>query len=236
MASYHQQIDDSGFTIVNDIYTQVEIDAMIAIIENADQSKNTFRKTADLFAIRRFLHDVPGIKGLVFNNRLKQLISELFGGDYFIIKSIYFDKPERSNWFVAWHQDLTIAVDRRTDINGFGPWTTKPGSFAVQPPENILKENFTVRIHLDETDENNGALKVIKGSHHGVIRAGNIDKDARNTTFCKVKAGGVMVMRPLLMHASDRTTNNNKRRVIHIEFGRSALPEGVNWAEKQLIN
>lgn len=235
MRNHLQQIADTGFTIVNGIYTQAEINEIIAIIEAADPSKDTFRKTNALFAIRRFLYEVPNVKNLIFNDNLKNIIGELFGKEYFITKSIYFDKPERSNWFVAWHQDLTIAVDRKTELTGFGPWTAKLNSFAVQPPENILQENFTIRIHLDDTDEKNGALKVLKGSHHSISRLENIDRSIENVSFCNVKAGDIMIMRPLLMHASERSVSNNRRRVIHIEFSKAMLPKVINWAEKELI-
>jgi len=40
-----------------------------------------------------------------------------------------------------------------------------------------------------------------------------------------------MVMKPLLLHSSNRTTNEKRRRVIHIEFCNKALPEGLEWAE-----
>ena len=87
------------------------------------------------------------------------------------MKSIYFDKPAGSNWFVSYHQDLTISVNAKIDLGGFGPWTVKQDQYAVQPPLQILENNFTIRIHLDDTDENNGALKVIPGSHlKGVCR------------------------------------------------------------------
>jgi ectoine hydroxylase-related dioxygenase (phytanoyl-CoA dioxygenase family) len=99
----------------------------------------------------------------------------------------------------------------------------------VQPPLAILEKNFTIRIHLDDTDAENGALKVILRSHlKGVIRSESIGEDE---VFCNVKRGAVMLMSPLLMHASNRTTNNKKRRVIHIEFSNQSLPEGLNWSE-----
>jgi len=41
-----------------------------------------------------------------------------------------------------------------------------------------------------------------------------------------------MIMKPLLLHSSGRTTNNEKRRVLHIEFSRSSLPGNLNWAER----
>lgn len=233
--SVHQKnIAADGFTIVDDIYTADEINAVDGLIERVDQSNKTFRKSEDLFAIRQFLMEVPQVKEFIFNNKLKALVNDLFGSDYFVVKSIYFDKPEKSNWFVAWHQDLTISVDKKTDIPGYGPWTTKLNQFAVQPPLDILQDNFTIRIHLDDTDEGNGVLKVTAGSHlKGVWRTDEFDSEVEIATSCNVSAGGVMIMRPLLMHASNRTTTNKRRRVIHIEFSKVQLPEGINWAEQR---
>ncbi|MDR3693558.1 phytanoyl-CoA dioxygenase family protein [Mucilaginibacter sp.] len=231
-----QQIADNGFIVFEDIYTSDEIVNIESIINRADRSKKTFRQTADLFAIRQFLKELPEVKPLVFNQKLKSIVEALFGDGYFIVKSIYFDKPEKSNWFVVWHQDLTISVDEKVEIPGYSSWTVKQDQFSVQPPIEILKEIFTIRIHIDETDGNNGALKVIPGSHlKGIYRAENIDWSSEREMTCNVKSGGVMIMRPLLMHASDRTTSSKGRRVIHIEFSRAKLAPEIHWVEKAIF-
>jgi len=217
------------------IYTPKEIKNIIAAINKADQSGNAFRKTDDLFAIRRFLSEVPGVKELIFTDRLKAVIDGLFGSDYRAVKSIYFDKHGQSNWFVAWHQDITIAVDKKADLPGYKHWTFKLDQYAVQPPLELLQSNFTIRIHLDDTDEDNGALKVIPTSHlKGVYRIDEIDWVNIHQHTSSVKAGGVMIMRPLLMHASNRTAANRKRRVVHVEFSKAELPGEIDWAEKVL--
>ncbi len=221
-----------GFAVVNEVFNDTEIDSLLHIIAGIDTSKPTFRKTNDLFAIRQFLKEVQDTLAIIFNERLNLLINSVFGEEYFVVKSIYFDKPEDSNWFVAYHQDLTISVDKKLDIQGFGPWTSKHQQFAVQPPLSILEDNFTIRIHLDDTDEGNGALKVIPQSHlKEIYRPENIDWNIETETTCPVKKGGIMFMKPLLLHASNRTSNHQKRRVVHIEFSRSNLPENLKWSE-----
>jgi ectoine hydroxylase-related dioxygenase (phytanoyl-CoA dioxygenase family) len=226
------KISTDGFAVIENIFNDSVIDNLLYIISELDISRPTFRKTTDLFAIRQFLKEVPATASIIFNDTFNKTISHLFDDEYFVVKSIYFDKPEQSNWFVSYHQDLTISVDKKVDVEGFGPWTTKQNQFAVQPPLNILKENFTVRIHLDDTDEENGALRVIPGSHlKGLYRPETIDWEIESEYTCCIKRGGIMIMRPLLMHASGRTTNNSKRRVIHIEFGRSSLPSDLKWSE-----
>jgi ectoine hydroxylase-related dioxygenase (phytanoyl-CoA dioxygenase family) len=230
------EISSDGFTIINNVFNDSQIRDIIHHLNNLDTSNPLFRKTKDLFAIRQFLKAIPAIKELIFTDKLQQVIQELFGDEYFIVKSIYFDKRPQSNWFVACHQDLTISVKEKVDTPGFGPWTVKQGQYAVQPPLNILEDNFTIRIHLDDTDEDNGALKVIPGSHlKGIYRPETVDRTVEQEVSCVVQKGGIMLMRPLLLHASSRTKNEERRRVIHIEFSRMDLPEGIDWAEREVV-
>jgi ectoine hydroxylase-related dioxygenase (phytanoyl-CoA dioxygenase family) len=227
-----EQLEQDGFTIIEEIFSAEEIDSLADTISRIDSSKPTFRKTTDLFAIRQVLKEIPDLQKLLFNEKLKEIIKKYFGQNYFVVKSIYFDKPEQSNWFVAYHQDLTISVDKKIAIEGYGPWTVKQDQYAVQPPLNILQNIYTIRIHLDDTDERNGALKIIPRSHLNIRRPETIDKQKDTEVYCKVKKGGIMIMKPLLLHASDKTTNNNKRRILHIEFSDINLPKEINWAEK----
>jgi ectoine hydroxylase-related dioxygenase (phytanoyl-CoA dioxygenase family) len=226
------EIESEGYSIFDNVFSDEEIDELLLTVANAETNNLSFRKTNDLFAIRQFFKEVPDSIRITFNDNLRSIISNLFGNDYFVVKSIYFDKPEKSNWFVAYHQDLTISVDKKIESQEFGPWTLKQNQFAVQPPLNILQENFTIRIHLDDTNDKNGALKVIPTSHlKGIYRLDSINFDKENEKVCDIKKGGIMIMKPLLFHASGRTINNHKRRAIHIEFGKSLLPANLKWSE-----
>jgi hypothetical protein len=227
---------EEGFTLIEGIYSNEEVDQILTLIEAVDPSNPTFRKSAELFAIRQFVKEVPETLGLIFNDKLRTIIAQFFGDDYFIVKSIYFDKPASSNWYVSYHQDLTISVDKKLEIPNFGPWTVKQNQFAVQPPLDVLKNIFTIRIHLDDTDEHNGALKVIPKSHQkDIYRPETIDWTKESEFICKVERGGIMMMKPLLLHSSSRTTNHKKRRVIHVEFSNQVLPPPLNWSERCLF-
>lgn len=233
---YKSELEELGATTIESIYSSEEVQKIIDTVNKVDTSKDTVRKSSDLFAIRQFLKEVPETRDLIFNEKLKKIIKELFGKNYFAIKSIYFDKPASSNWYVPYHQDLTISVDKKIELENFDFWTTKQNQFAVQPPLEILENIYTVRIHLDDTDQNNGALKVIEKSHlRKIYRAESIDWTNEKETTCNVNKGGIMIMKPLLLHSSSRTTNNKKRRVIHIEFSDCSLPHELNWSEKQDI-
>jgi len=228
-------LKNNGFAVVQSIYPDNEVKQLINLLGKLHHHKPTFRKTKDLFAIRQCLKEIPAIKEIVFNRALKEIIKSIAGDDnYFVVKSIYFDKPPESNWFVAWHQDLTISVKSKINVPRFGPWTVKQDQFAVQPPLEFLQTNITIRIHLDDTNELNGALKVIPGSHlQGILRSEYIDKS--KAVSVNVPAGGIILMKPLLMHASSRTLNNLQRRVLHIEFSNQQLPGTLEWSEYLLF-
>ncbi|AWW00776.1 phytanoyl-CoA dioxygenase family protein [Arcticibacterium luteifluviistationis] len=226
------ELEENGYSVLMDLYLDHEISQMLACIENAEQNGNSFMKTEDLFAIRQLIKNVPELSDLMFNKKLTELITDLSASEYFLTKAIYFDKPSASNWFVAYHQDLSISVDKKVDLENYVNWTFKKGQYGVQPPIEILQDTITIRIHLDKTDKNNGALKVIPKSHlKGIVRADSKDWNIENEFVCEVEKGGAMLMKPLTLHASSRTTNGKKRRVIHLEFNKHNLTEPLAWLE-----
>lgn len=228
---------DPGFSIHPEIYSAEEIDDIINIIDKPGNNNSSFRRNAALYAVRNFISAFPPLIPIIFNPQLKELLHDNFGDEYFISKSIYFDKPPNSNWFVAYHQDLTISVEKKVKMPGFNSWTVKHEQFSVQPPISILESNFTVRIHLDDTDNSNGALRVIPGSHlKGICRTDKINNINDGEVICSVPKGGVMLMRPLLLHASSKSASQSRRRVIQIEFSRQELPEPLQWSEKYVLS
>jgi ectoine hydroxylase-related dioxygenase (phytanoyl-CoA dioxygenase family) len=95
-----------------------------------------------------------------------------------------------------------------------------------------MEQMLAVRLHLDDCGEENGPLQVLPGSH----LAGRLDAEkiqawrARAPVApCIVKRGGVILMRPLLLHASSVAQNPAHRRVIHLEYAMHALPAGLDW-------
>ena len=170
------------------------------------------------------------------NANLKKLLTSIGSKDHFLTKALYFDKPRLSNWFVPYHQDLSISVKEKHNIPGYKNWTFKKGQYGVQPPSDILENTLTIRIHLDDTDENNGALRVLPSTHlKGVILHNKIQKAIASEKICVQKSGSIMLMRPLLLHASNKSHNENKRRVIHLEFSNRELAKPLKWLEYQQI-
>lgn len=183
---------------------------------------------------RRGLLNRPEVGGLARSARLVQLVRPHVGGEPFPVRAIYFDKTPGANWGVVWHQDLTLAVAARVEVPGFGPWSVKNGIPHVQPPAEVLAGMLTVRLHLDDADEGNGALRVLAGSHlEGRLDTAAIEAwRARGPeVVCVAAAGDALLMRPLLLHASGRSTEARHRRVLHLEYAAVPLPGGLRWHE-----
>jgi ectoine hydroxylase-related dioxygenase (phytanoyl-CoA dioxygenase family) len=185
--------------------------------------------------VRSLLRVCPPIAEFAASPELIQRLTPFTTRPSFAVRGILFDKTPDANWLVAWHQDLTIAVRERRDVPGFGPWSMKDGTPHVQPPAELLARMLTVRLHLDDCDISNGALRVLPGSHrHGKLSAAQI-KECRERTpehVCEARAGDALVMRPLLLHASSPASVPKHRRVIHLEFAVDELPDGLVWAER----
>jgi len=186
---------------------------------------------------RRGLLSLPIVTALSRSDALLNLVRPHLPTDPLPVRAIYFDKSPEANWLVTWHQDLTLALQSRADVAGFGPWSVKDGVPHVQPPVEFLEKMLTVRLHLDDADETNGALRVLPGSHRlGRLHFERIQqlRSQQPDFLCAVSAGDALLMRPLLLHASGRSTSGRHRRVLHIEYADFTLPAELQWHEAVL--
>ena len=131
-----------------------------------------------------------------------------------------------------WHQDLTIAVKERIEVDGYGPWSVKADVQHVQPPAAVLEKMLNVRLHLDNCPAERGALRVLPGSHlYGKIAEEQISdyRESHAEHTCAVGLGGALLMRTLLLHASSPSASPERRRVIHLDFASEELDGGLQW-------
>jgi hypothetical protein len=174
----------------------------------------------------------PSIQKLIQSPALQSIINQFLPDKVLPVRSILFDKSENTDWGVPWHQDLTIAVQAKHEMPGFSSWTLKDGIQHVQPPIEIMERMVTLRVHLDDTDVTNGALRVIPESHRQqryTSEAIAQETSKHSEIICDAKAGDVLVMKPLLLHSSKKGIATGHRRIIHIEFSADNLPSPLVW-------
>ena len=222
------QIEDQGFAIRNAVLSPHQVHQLQAALDRIPQSPTQHRRGG----IRNLLDESAEIHHLAASPEIRNLVQPILGPQCFPVRGILFDKLPAANWKVPWHQDLTIAVQNQVETEGFGPWSIKADVLHVQPTPHILEGMLSVRIHLDPCAESNGALRVIPGSHKQGRIPENRIPDLRLSTpevICEVECGGTLLMRPLLLHASSPSQVPAHRRVIHLDFAATTLPNGLRW-------
>lgn len=148
------------------------------------------------------------------------------------VRAVMFDKSPTANWSVAWHQDRTVPVRERREVEGFGPWSLKDGILHVAPPFDVLSRMVTLRLHLDEVDPDNAPLRVAVGSHRlGRTAAGDAAERSRSMEqrVCLAGAGDIWAYRTPILHASDRASGDRRRRVLQVDYADFDLPGGLEW-------
>lgn len=218
--------DDAGYKILDQVISIQEAERLIALLSQLQLEPLRG-------GIRRIEQLLPDVAALAHSPSLLAIAQQHLPAAPQLVRAIYFDKSPDNNWLVTWHQDKTVAVSQRFDSAGWGPWSLKADAWHVQPPLEVLEQMVTIRVHLDPSTKANGCLKVVPGSHRlGLIASDkvleNVDKD--QVVYCETAAGGTVVMRPHLFHASEKSIEATPRRVLHFEYSSFQLPEGIAWA------
>jgi hypothetical protein len=158
--------------------------------------------------------------------------ASILGGGSHPVRAILFDKTAAANWSLAWHQDRTVAVAGRIEVEGFGPWTLKHGLLHVAPPFAVLAGMVTLRVHLDPVPVTNAPLLVAPGSHRlGRIAEAEVADVVKRcgTAACIADAGDIWLYATPILHASEAARTPVRRRVLQVDFAAGDLPGGLEW-------
>ena len=225
-AAIRDEVSSSGFTIVADALTHEDLDSLAADIDAASEGARA--------GIRNLFQCAASVRSLPRHPAIRSIVKAILGRGAFAVRAILFDKAPESNWNVPWHQDVTIAVAQQTGVDGYGAWSNKDGVPHVQPPVAVLEQMLAVRVHVDDCGQQNGPLRVLPGSHrHGRLDRAAVEDWQRRVSplLCHVPRGGLVVMRPLLLHSSLAAEAAHRRRVIHLEFAATELEPPLTWHE-----
>lgn len=148
------------------------------------------------------------------------------------VQCTFFNKSPTNNWFVAYHQDRSIPVASSVSAKDWPGWSRKEGMTFVHGADELLADMVAVRLHLDDSNPDNGPLRVIPNSHrNGTLSPHDIKllQESSGDTQLTVKKGGIVAMRPLLLHGSSKSRSMADRRVLHFLFGPVNPPSRLAW-------
>jgi hypothetical protein len=207
-----------GFAVLPPVLSAAACDALAAICEMAPLTGAGSRTLLALDAIAslgRSLVATPSIAALLPT-------------DAQAVQCTLFSKSYASTWSVTPHQDLSIPVIERRDLAGWSGWSLKEGVWFVQPPVTVLEQMVAVRVQLDDNAADTGPLEVVPGTHlMGRLSSESIRVAAASGKVpCVVERGGVVLLRPLLIHSSAKGRSAGNRRVLHFLYG-PPLPQAL---------
>jgi hypothetical protein len=225
------QIDRDGYAIIRGLISHNLIEELRDLSAIASTTSSASRRGQSVYGIRNLLSISSRIREIISNFPFQPLVAAIAGVSAKPVKGVFFDKPPGANWPVSWHQDVTICVEYRREVPGFEARPVRDGMVHLLPPVELSEQMLALRIHLDDATAAHGALRVVPGSHRfGRLANEQIEELCHSDTeICAVAAGDVMLMRPLLIHASSPCERPNHRRVIHVEYAAFELPGGLEW-------
>jgi ectoine hydroxylase-related dioxygenase (phytanoyl-CoA dioxygenase family) len=220
-------IDEQGFAIFPHLLSDGDIEQLAKALADANLLKGRA-------GMRQALR-VPVVAEIVQQPQLLAIAREILGNEAVPFRATWFDKSPRANWLVAWHQDRALPLRRRHEMPGWGPWSVKEGVIHAHAPASALRQVLALRFHIDDSNADNGPLRVLPGSHKaGVLSDEEIHKLTARTSpvECLVAKGGVLAMRPLIVHASSKSQSERPRRVLHVEYASSQfIADGIELAK-----
>lgn len=224
--TWAESVKEQGFAVIPGVFRQKESDELLQELKRANLPRS---KAGMRHAMR-----IPAVAEMARGAQLLETAREILGEGVFPFRATLFDKSATANWLVVWHQDTALPLKERREIAGWGPWSLKDGVQYAHAPASALEQVVALRVHLDDSTNENGPLRVLPGTHTlGVLTDVEIHDLSGKVAEaeCLVPRGGILAMRPLIVHASSKAQSEKPRRVLHIEYaGSNALSREMELA------
>ena len=207
-----EELNKNGFSVIHNVFPSSECMRILDHLSNWKVGRSR--------AGTRHLMSCPAISSLANDKRLIALASTALSEPAIPYRATLFEKSPKSNWLVVWHQDTSLPLSRKLNGSEWGPWSCKAGVTYARAPSWALERVVT--------------LRVIPGSHNkGVLTENEIGAitNTQASAECVVPAGGVLLMKPLIIHASSKSKSKTPRRILHIEYTPQAgIGTGIHLA------
>ena len=107
------------------------------------------------YGVRNIDKKVSAIAYLANSKYLLNCANSYLNGNAFLVRAIYFNKTLNTNWSITWHQDKTIAVNKKINLtqilvddprqsSGLSP-ARRPGRSAIQLISNAIQRFYIVK-------------------------------------------------------------------------------------------
>src|SRR6202030_690689 len=97
-------LEKRGYTMLSDVVQQSLLDQLTDAIEQT----RTALSSATAPGMRQLLKHCPAVRMASDLPEIKAPVQAVLGSNVRVVRAILFDKTPASNWYVTWHQDLSI--------------------------------------------------------------------------------------------------------------------------------
>jgi ectoine hydroxylase-related dioxygenase (phytanoyl-CoA dioxygenase family) len=223
---WHHTVREEGYGLIPNVFTQNE---MVEVLQQMSIEALPRTRAGVRHAMRSAC-----VAQVARDSRMMEFARRILGETAIAFRATLFEKLPDSNWLVGWHQDTALPLRDRREVSGWGPWSLKDNVHYAHAPADALKKIVALRVHLDDSTLENGPLRVLPGTHNqGVLTDDQIHLIAESMTSvdCLVPLGGIIALRPLIIHGSSKSRMEKPRRVLHIEYAESIeMVDGLELA------
>jgi phytanoyl-CoA dioxygenase PhyH len=136
-SSVVERLNEEGFAVVESVFDSAECDRLTRELEAAlvvcnDERVVLRRANGAIFGARNLLTVFPQTTMLWRKQPLIDVLVKVLGGQFGLVRGLYFDKPPEGTWSLPWHQDRTSAsvlnavTSPRRDSNPCGVFHAPP--------------------------------------------------------------------------------------------------------------
>jgi ectoine hydroxylase-related dioxygenase (phytanoyl-CoA dioxygenase family) len=214
---WQRTVQELGYGLIPDVFGKDEILDLLDDLRNENLPKTRA-------GVRHAMRSAK-VQRIALDSRMLDIARDILGSGAIAFRATLFEKLPDSNWLVAWHQDTALPLRDRREVTGWGPWSVKDGVDYAHAPAQALEKVLALRLHLDDSTPDNGPLRVLPGTQRqGLLTDDEIRGVAERAKSidCLMRLGGIVAMRPLVIHASSKSRTDSPRRVLHIEYAESA--------------
>ena len=223
---WRTQVAEQGYAVIPNVLSASEISRLADVLSAVELPRSR--------AGARHLLRIPAVAALASDPKLLEIARRVLGDGAFPFRATLFDKSPDANWLIVWHQDTALPLQDRRDAKDWGPWSVKHGVTYAHAPAIALSRILALRVHLDDSTLDNGPLRVLPGTHRSDVLTDEEIEELANSVMavnCTIDRGGIIAMRPLIIHASSKSSSPIPRRVVHIEYAASCeMGDGLQLA------
>jgi|HubBroStandDraft_2_1064218.scaffolds.fasta_scaffold24335_2 hypothetical protein len=123
MMEWATEVERDEYGLVHDVCDADQVGAILSGLENV----NIARSRAGI----RHVMSQSAVANVARSTQMMTIARSVLGSTAVPFRATLFDKSPESNWLVAWHQDTALPLQKKREVEGWGPWSTKEASFTL---------------------------------------------------------------------------------------------------------